>query len=129
MLERFDIVGQKIVDLVETIGVVIDGIEVCRGILCLESGVNFELQSQDPLLRLPILAIAAADIPQGRRIDELCGRQISEVVTSVYWPSVGMIVDEDWLVYLNSETPAKIVVTATRIGEKYGPSDYRRYFG
>lgn len=128
MLERFDIAGQKVVDMVVTIGVVIDGIEVCRGILRLESGVNFELQSQDPLLMLPILAIAAADIPQGRRIDELCGRQISEVVTSLYWPSLGVIVDGDWLVYMNSAAPAKISVTATRIGEKYGPSDYRPYF-
>jgi|GEM_PF-3683295 len=128
MLDRSDIVGKKIFDIIETPPEIVDGVEVCRGVVCLEMGVGFELQSQDPLLLLPIFAIDATDIPLGRRLDKLCGRRISEVVTSLYWPTLGVIVDEEWLVFMNSDAPSKFTVTVARIGETYGAADYRPYF-
>lgn len=122
-LKRSDIVGKRVQAVFEKPPSHGDDISVFAVFVELDDGTLIEFSGQDPFEVLPIYAVDKGVLHLATEADapavlECIGRTICEVVTSCYFPTFALFLDNGMLLYQSDISP--FVVRAVASGfEKY----------
>lgn len=129
-LERQDIVGHKIIQVHQTPWVTLDGFDVCRGFVTLDNGLTFEIISEDTDESHPLDSWEiVSDWIQVEFFPDCRGEEVAEVVASDYWPSIGLLLSSDFLLFICDEYPVpRVGLQISLLGEKYKEDEVRPYW-
>lgn len=130
-----DVRGASIRHVWVSPGKVSFGCIAMRTVVELRSGLRFELRSQDPDDRTPIDEFSesletwsqAQVLPSG---DTVVGSIIDDVVTCELWPTIGLWLRGDDLLYNSNEYNIRVVGPClARLGGFYKASDLLSFWG
>jgi hypothetical protein len=138
-LQRDDIVGRRIAGIYQSEWEADDdGFGGCRTYIALSDGTTFELQCQDlGIVYLVIqidLAVVAAVRCSETDLARCIGQTVTEVLTSDYWPSMGLLTSGDRIIYtrdfpnMNRSGALLIGPYSDKVGERYGMHQVAPYW-
>lgn len=126
-----DIVGNRIVRVMQTPWHQIDDVTLCQVYIVLDSGLVFELTPpEDGLAR----DLGGASVNTARLIDVDFGGSVTcngdivlDVLRSEYWPTIGLLLSSGRYLHCGSPTPGVYCACLSAVGEIYEPRDVERY--
>ena len=139
-LKRDDIVGKRIAALLQTPWKVFGPspmIRVCRVFVQLESGTVFELQQRDPFEEVPIsgvnlgeYSLIPCDAGASAGSPTCVGDEVVEVLTSNYWPSLGLLLRSQQFLFCSDDSrPFCVGACVLPVGGRYQLCDVATYWG
>jgi hypothetical protein len=125
-LTRHDIEGRRLIDVLQTEWVDLDGCTVCQCFVRIETGLVFELPFSDPDQPIPLEAVSSKIIESLLKVEwaygpeGCCGDIVERVVTSELWPSAGLLLRSGRILYCSDYgTPFRVGPLLDRLGNSY----------
>jgi hypothetical protein len=123
LLFQTDIVGHQIAEVLQTDWALIDGIDVCSTFVRLDTGVVFELPwyGGSPLMILPLDTPPDGLPPvEFAEVTSACvGAKIIDIVTSDYWPTVGLLLSTGYFLLCKDRSPWMFGPIVAKVGDFY----------
>lgn len=131
-LARQDIVGHPVTAYWQSAWQCFGEVSVAQGWVELASGGFFELLYGDPDDTPVIPRLTFVDLKNSspKRISSPTMQNVREVVSSEYWPSMGLLFDDGTLAYLNDNShPKHLGIEFSKLGEWYRETDLLTFWG
>jgi hypothetical protein len=135
-LSRSDLVGKRLVSVLQSEWQVDqDGYGSCDVVVLLEDDISFFLPSHDPFVEFPLLradsdSFIGFQIASSELLSICKGKIVTEILTSDYWPTPGLLLNQDTFLYCSDDfTPRLVGPCALAVGERYDLNDVATFWG
>jgi hypothetical protein len=130
-LHREDIIGKRIVGVLQSSWSSTGDVSACDVYVFLDNGVLFELASPEAAQLSPSVVPLDSLRPAvfSNEPQPCTGEVVEEVIVSDYWPLVGLLLSSNRFLYCSDDySPRSVGACLAPVGELYGWDDVRPFW-